>query len=206
MDTFSNQRFPQKKDVAYAFLLTVVLFHIWAILVYLYRVPGLILHLTLGEVIVIGNYILVFELAECIIATLIFIILAIILSTNKFPSEFLHRVTFLIIFSFIWFIIFQSLDNAANTLQLALSKIVLNKPSQNPYLLWITSYDYASTVVTAIWIMWYISIIGLLPRINHFHTRLNKVLDLIISKIDLLAYLFLLVDAISLIVVIFRNI
>ena len=202
-----RRRFPSAKDTFRIFLLCIALFHTWSIITYLYRIPGLILYLNMRDLFIIGAYILLFVFLECTIITLSLSLIATILPHNFLRQDFIHRASLFILFSFLWFMVFQTLEMITNSGQSILSSFVREVISEDHSLLvtWITSKDYASLTVTAIWVTWYFGVVGLIPRITEFSPKIIKFLDLILDRIDVLSYLFIFLDITSILTVLIRN-
>jgi hypothetical protein len=99
---FLQKRLPTRRDALFLFLISAFPIHFWAIVNLLRNIPALILRLSVTELIGVTAYTLVFALFESVLLLIVLIIISLVLPATYFKDKIVVRGFILVIFTSSW--------------------------------------------------------------------------------------------------------
>lgn len=183
-------RFPSRREFGALVLAVAAPLHFWAVLQFLYRLPALVLRLPLNEILALLAYILSAELAETLLLCGALTLLAALLPRNALRNPFLPTTVALVYLSILWMIAFYLLPQIVGGLAALL-------PTANYYGLLLGTlgtimFSYAAFVLR-------------LPHLVRMRPRWWRITDALVARLSVFSGMFLALDVISLVLVVFRN-
>jgi hypothetical protein len=178
LNSFKN-RIPSNPEIASIFGTVVFLVHTWAVRGFLYKLPSFLYYFSLGDVLSVLAYMMAFALLESIVTTIGLVILSLILPVKWFRQGFVYKCFALLV-----------LGGAASIwLQLFLKDSLAD-----------ANYGiiFMGGRITAL------AGIGLL-FLFHNVKPLQKLAESIVDRLSVFSYIYVPVGALSLLVVIIRN-
>lgn len=177
MDSIKN-RFPSRLDTFYVFAACVLPVFLWAILSYLDAFPGFALRLTIWDLIGTASYVLGFALLESILLLLPWVLLAAILPHRVFKDRFVALASIVILISSAWMMY-------ANYHLLNFARLARQE--------WITGgFLYFITLAIPI---------ALVVRSK----RVERLVQALIQRVAVLAYIYVALGCLAILIVILRN-
>ncbi|GAB4527246.1 MAG: hypothetical protein Fur0018_12800 [Anaerolineales bacterium] len=183
-------RFPSRREFGALVAAVTAPLNFWAVLQFLNRVPALILRLPTGDILAILAYILSASLLETLLVCSGISLLAALLPRQALRNPFLPSAIAVVYVSILWTIAFHYLPAI-----LAASNAVW--PIRNPLLRYLGILG--SIIFT------YVALILRVPYLVRTRPALQRALDALVERLSVLSALFLAADALSLLVVILRN-
>lgn len=173
-----RSRFPSRTDSLYVFAACVIPVFLWAFLNYLDAFPGFALRLTLWDLVGTASYVLAFALIESLLLLLPWIVIAAILPARIFKDHFVAFASIIVLISSVWMMYanYYLLNFGRMPREQLLSGFIL----------------YLITVAVPI---------SLVVRFR----RVEKLVQEIIQRLAVLAYVYAGLGFIALIIVIIRN-
>jgi len=201
-----KKRWPAKHEIAALFSICVFLFHIWSIPAFLYRVPGMILYLNAWELTRLLAYNQAATLLECILVTAVLVTISFALPSKYFKSQFLFQGTFLVSLTAFWSIFFHQLEPFILKIHPTwFEKVQHLTWASQTVRNWISSDSYLLLVLLTIWMTWYLGLIVLSPKISKQYSNQKGKISSLAERVSVLSAVFILVDLIGLLIVIFSN-
>ncbi len=97
MPHFLSRRLPSRAEVQYLFGLLAFIVFGWSIVGFLYQLPSLRLFLGLGEIVGVLGYRMAFALLECILTTLLLVLLSVLLPSATLQKGFAYKTAILVL-------------------------------------------------------------------------------------------------------------
>jgi len=183
-------RFPSRREFGALVLAVAAPLHFWAVLQFLYRLPALSLRLPLNEILVLLAYILSAELVETLLLCGAFTLLAVLLPRNALRNPFLPTTVALAYVSTLWMIAFYFLPQMVGGLATLLPSANFNDLFLGT--LGTLMFSYAALALR-------------LPHLVRIRPKWWRTTDALVARLSVFSGLFLALDVISLVFVVFRN-
>lgn len=178
MDSLKN-RIPSKSELITVFVACMIPVHIWAIFNVLREVPAWILRMSMWEMIGVIAYTQVFALFESLILFILILLAAIILPGNLLRNDI-------------------SIASALIMFVLSIWLVILHYNST-----WLFSRNIP---ILSIWLLTLVGTILLLLFLSKRLKPMQESIIKIMGRFAVLAAFYLVVDALSIVIVLFRNI
>ena len=173
-----RSRFPSRPAVLYAFVACVFPIHVWSIINILRTVPSWILSMDIWQLIGVIAYTQAFALLESIIVFLILLFLAIILPAKWLRDRFVAQVCMAVFLATAW-------------------AILAHFYGQN-YGIWVIKRFLLSMVPLLVLIIVFSILI-------YRFKSLQKIIDAFVEHLLVLSFLYVGIDILSIMVILFRN-
>ena len=176
---FIKSRFASRDQLILLFAACVFIIHVWSIISVLREVPAWVLRLNFWDLIGVIAYTQVYALAESVIVFLILIFIAAILPAKLFRDKLVALGTMVVLISSIWFVFAHYYDHVIR--------------------LW------GLRQFLFVFLAFLVSI--LIPYV--LIQRYSKIADIvatIVERIAVLAYVYVFLDLISIVIIVIRNI
>jgi hypothetical protein len=174
-----KKRLISRDDVIVVFAASVFVVHIWSIYTLLKEIPAWILRLSYWELVGVISYTLLFALVESMIVLAFLIILAVLLPARIFRDRFISISTIFVFLAALWIIPVRLYENTIRSWGMIGVLGVL--------FLAMISFVIAYLVVLK-------------------SQKVEQSINAIVQRVTLLAYIYVFVDIVAMIVVISRNI
>jgi len=175
-----KNRLPKQNEFFAALGVVVFFVHSWAVRGFLHELPSFILYFKLGQILVIFFYMMGFALLESLLALLGLLMISIILPVDWFRNGFIYK-------SFVTMAV-----GAAAMLRLEYLIMASNSRSSPIYEVYIWA-----AITVGVWIFFLV--------FSHLFEKLQKSAIFIADRIGVMAYLYVPLGIIGLLVVLFRN-
>ena len=176
---FIKSRFASREQLILLFAACVFIIHVWAIISVLREVPAWVLRLNYWDLIGVIAYTQLYALAESIVVFLVLIIIAAILPAKLFREKLVALGTMVVIVSSIWFIFAHYNDQVIR--------------------LW------GAKQFLFVFLAFLVSILIPYVLIQRY-PKIADIIDSIVGRVAVLAYVYVFLDVISIIIIVIRNI
>lgn len=172
-------RLPDRREFFLVFAACVIPVFAWALLVYIDQLPALILRLSIGEIIGVTSYIFALALIESLILIVPVIVLTLLLPARFFKQHFVAVGSVIILISSIWLMYANHND----------------------------SYDAEWTTVQLLVILAaYLGSLAIPVALVLRFKRVEEIIQAIMERLAVLAYIYVALACLALVVVAIRNI
>jgi hypothetical protein len=177
------KRFPGKQEVINASLTILALIHTWALIIFLFKFPGLIKHLTYAEVFSVFSYVIVSAFFESFVSCVGLLLLAFLLPEALLRNKFAVRSSIIMLLSEIYII------------------------PLHVYLPRLSTLIFETGVITFItlWTLLFIVELVLFSMIVSKYPGFTAKAQDIVERITVLGALYLILDVVAVLAVIFTN-
>lgn len=172
-------RLPDRQQVLLVFAACVLPVFAWALLVYIDQLPALILRLTVWELLGVTSYIFALALVESLVLLMPILLLTLILPTRVFKEHFIAIGSLIVLISSVWLMYANHND----------------------------SYDaeWTTTQLLLILAAYLLSLAIPIALVFKFR-RLEAIIQSVMERIAVLAYIYVALACVAVVIVIIRNI
>lgn len=201
-----KKRLPNKEEIQALFILSVFTFHIWSVPMFLYRVPGMLFYLGIGDLIHVAAYNQAFSLIECVIITGVSVLLCVLMPQKYFKDHFVLQGAFLIILTAIWAILYHVLEIAVSNYTWVWVNFLEGLSIPSPTLRdWLATESGLFFIVLSIWMTLYLWLFLLSPQIARKNRSQRKRVIAFADRASVLTTVFVLIDLTGLAIVVANN-
>jgi hypothetical protein len=176
---FIKSRFASREQLILLFAACVFIIHVWSIISVLREVPAWVLRLNFWDLIGVIAYTQLYALAESVVVFLVLIIVAAVLPSKLFRDKLVALGTMVVLITSIWFVFAHYYDHVIRLWGLR-------------QFLFVFLAFLVSILIPYVLIQRYSKIADIIVRIIEF--------------ISVLAYVYVFLDVISIIIIVIRNI
>lgn len=201
MDTF-RKRLPSRTELWTVLVVTVFVTHIWGVIQFLNRVPALILRLTISQILAVAAYNHFYLLLESLSVVGVLAILAFMLPQSWLRNQFRIQAGLIVVLMAVSAALFHYSGIIVGALQTPwenlLRAIGIPEETLGSYLLFLL------LGIMGIWMFLFLAALPALPKFSQrigVQTRYND----FVERASILSGLFLTLDLLGLLTVIFRN-
>ncbi len=174
-----SKRFPKKQEIYYLLMATVFPIHVWSLINVTREVPAWILRLSISDMVGVIAYAQFYALIDTLVIFIPLLLLAVLLPTTLFRNKFVAKGTAVIFISSAWFIFLHLNGQIIEQRQIA---------------------------VLGIWGVSYLLVLAAAILIIQKNQKLEMAIVSFVQRLSVLSVLYLIIDLLSLIVIVVRNV